>query len=258
VFGPTFLYYYARKDVAGLAVYGQRTVRLVGLGLALPIGLVCGLSKPLLCVWVGEEYAWMAGLVVLLTGYLCINLAVSPLFNIQNAMARVRVPGIVTCIMGPMNLGLAIFLAGPAGLGVYGVGVAGFVMLTARNIFTPLYCAWILRLPWWTFMREILTVALATGAIALTCLTASYWLDFASWGRLFTVGLVVAAVYAGLVWQFLLNGQERSLVLAKMRALSGASDSTGVSESTDTRKQLPTALTTSSRTGPSTAVDVKD
>ena len=121
VFGPTFLYYYARKDIAGLVVYGQRTVRLVGIGLAVPIGLVCGLFQAA-SQCVGREGVcldgWTGG-----TPYrlLCINLAVSPLFNIQNAMARVRVPAIVTCVMGPMNLGLAILLAGPAGLGIYGV-----------------------------------------------------------------------------------------------------------------------------------------
>ncbi len=243
VFGPTFLYYYARKDVASLVVYGQRTVRLVGLGLALPIGLICGLSKPLLCVWVGKDYAWMAGLVVLLTGHLCINLPVISLLNIQNATGRVRLPGIVTCVMGLLNLGLAILLAGPARLGIYGVAVAGCIMLAARTVFTPLYCSWILGLPWWTFMRDILTAALATGAIALACLTASYWIDFASWGRLFCVGIVVAGVYANLVWWFLLNCQERAIVLAKIGVPAAAFDSTGLPESTDLLEQWPTVPT---------------
>jgi membrane protein EpsK len=233
VFGPTFLYYYARKDLANLVVYGQRTVRLVGLGLALPIGLICGLSHPLLCAWVGKEYAWLAGLVSLLTGPLCVNLPVTSLLNIQNATGRVRLPGILTCVLGLMNLGLAILLAGPGELGIYGVALASCIMLTSRTLFTPFYCAWILELPFRTFFREILTVVLATGAIALTSFTASWWIDFSSWGRLFGAGVVVGTIYAGLAWLFLLNRQERALVLAKLRIPRAAFDSASLPETTD-------------------------
>ena len=51
-----------------------------------------------------------------------------------------RVPAIVTIVMGFGNLGLAILLAGPMGWGLYGVAAAGAIALTAKNlIFTPLY-----------------------------------------------------------------------------------------------------------------------
>ena len=43
-----------------------------------------------------------------------------------------------------------------------------------------------------------------------------YWLDFASWGRLFAVGLFAGAVHGALLWRFFLNPYERAIVLAKL------------------------------------------
>ena len=125
LFGPTMLYYYARHDIDGLARYGRQAVKLVGLLMALPIGLICGLSVPLLQTWLGSGFIDLAWLMSLMTVHLCVNIAVMPLFGIQNATKHVRTPAIVTIAMGAGNLGLAILLAGPMGWGLYGPAAAG-------------------------------------------------------------------------------------------------------------------------------------
>jgi len=89
------------------------------------------------------------------------------------ATNHVRLPGILTCVMGLGSLGLALLLAGPVGWGMYGVAVAGAVMLTAKNlVFTPLYTARILGLGYGTFYREILPVVASTIGLA----GAGWWL----------------------------------------------------------------------------------
>ena len=121
-------------------------MKLVGLLMALPIGLICGLSSPLLQTWLGPKFAELSWLMTLMTIHLSVNLAVLPLFSIQTATNAVRTPALVMIVMGMGNLGLAIFLAGPMGWGLYGVAAAGAIALTAKNlVFTPLYAA---SYPW--------------------------------------------------------------------------------------------------------------
>ena len=126
VFVPTILYYYANHNIEQLTIYSRRAVKLVGLIVALPIGLVCGLSRPLLTTWLGPDFADLSWLLVLMTLHMAITLPEGPLYSIFTAANRVRIPAIVTIVLGLGNLGLAIFLAGPMGWGLFGVAAAGY------------------------------------------------------------------------------------------------------------------------------------
>ena len=79
VFNPTVVYYYARKDIDGLVTYLRRAIKCLGLMLALPIGLMCGLSEPLLRLWLGPAFGALSPLLFLMASHLCINMAINPL-----------------------------------------------------------------------------------------------------------------------------------------------------------------------------------
>ncbi|HEY3417593.1 MAG TPA: oligosaccharide flippase family protein [Armatimonadota bacterium] len=214
VFAPTIIAFYAQHDLSGLVQYSQRAVKMLGLVIALPIGLICGLSRPLLHAWLGPEFAALSPLLSLMTIHLCVNLGVLPLFNIQVATNNVRLPGILTCVMGAMNLGLALWLAGPVGWGMYGVAAAGAIMLTAKNLlFTPLYGAHILGIGHGTFFRATIPIIVATLG-----LTASGWgiaslFPILSWTALFGVGAILTCLYLGFTYLILLTKEERGAAL---------------------------------------------
>jgi len=213
VFGPTIIMYYSRNDLSGLVRYSRQAVKFLGLFIAIPIGLICGMSKPLLQLWLGQSFVHLAPLMSLMTFHLCINLAVLPLFNIQVSTNHVRLPGIVTCIMGMMNLGLAVILAGSVGWGMYGVAIAGAIMLTAKNlVFTPIYAAHILKIKWTVFYREALPiVALALGLAALGWGVSSC-LSIISWTRLLLVASLLGAISMGVIFAGVLDKEERAYV----------------------------------------------
>ena len=50
-FGPPFAYLVANSNQKELRKYAAMAVRLVGIFTVLPIGLICGFSRPLLCGW---------------------------------------------------------------------------------------------------------------------------------------------------------------------------------------------------------------
>ncbi|MHB9131494.1 MAG: lipopolysaccharide biosynthesis protein [Armatimonadota bacterium] len=214
VFAPTITAYYARGDMDGLIRYSRLAVKFLGLVMALPIGLICGLSYPLLQIWLGKPFAGLAPLLSLMTIHLCINLGIVPLFNLQMAANRVRWPGIVTFITGAINLGLALLLADRVGWGMYGVAAAGAIMLTAKNaVFTPLYGAHILRKPLLTFFRELLPIVVMTVLVAGIGWGAARIWSLTSWLSLIGVGLLLSLVYVVAVVAGCLSPQERQIAL---------------------------------------------
>ncbi|HVV71071.1 MAG TPA: oligosaccharide flippase family protein, partial [Verrucomicrobiae bacterium] len=210
VFGPTILALYAKGNTKALLKYSRQAVRFVGCLMALPVALVCGLSRPLLETWLGPSFESLNVVMILLTFHLCLNLAVLPLFNIQVATGHVRWPGLVTCGMGAINLGLALLLAGPLGWNFYGVAAAGAITLSLKNlIFTPLYCSHLLGQPWHTFIRDMVPITVLTLVLAAAAWGMDRWLRLRGWADLFSAGTGLGLIWALAAYGLLLSASER-------------------------------------------------
>lgn len=222
VLTPIILTLYGRERQEALAVFSQQAVKFMGLIMALPIGLLCGLAAPLLTTWLGPDFTDLAPLVFFLTAHLCINVAVLPLFAVQIATGRVAVPGIVSLIMGVLNLLLALALASWTGWGAISIAIAGAIALSFKNaLFTTLYGAHILDLPWWTFLRSIIPGILGFLVVLLATyfLTARY--DLVGWLRLALVSGLISLVYLPLAYVVGLTRQEKTMLRTELRKRTG-------------------------------------
>jgi membrane protein EpsK len=218
VFGPSIVHLYAAGDVPGVVGYARWAIRLTGMFLAPVIGIICGLGQPLLVVWLGPEYAKLSWVLVVMILHLCVNIAVYPLFAVQSAVNRVKVPAIVTCVMGAANAVLALFLTPECGM--LGVATAGAVMMTAKNVlFTPLYAAKCLDAPPNVFFREIIKILSLTSVLAAIGFTGSRYVYLATWPRLAGAGSVLVIVYLAVVWFALLAPGERKQVCERLRSM---------------------------------------
>ena len=214
VFSPTVLYYFARNDIDGLMVFLRRTIKCMGFMLALPIGLMCGFSEPLLRLWLGPAFSEYSPLLFLMAAHLCINVAVLPLLGLQLAANRMKTPAVVTIVMGLGNLGLALLLARPVGWGLYGIAAAGAIMLTAKNVlFTPAYAAHVLGKPWTSFARELGLIVAVTAGTILLCRVALWFAPITGWIQMAGVSFIISIFYAAAAYRFFLNCEERAMLL---------------------------------------------
>lgn len=210
---PMLMICYARSEMERLIRLSKLTVRIFLLLMAIPISLLCVFSQPLLRLWLGDSFARLWPLMVIMLCHLGINVAVMPLFNIQVAVNRVALPGFVTLIMGMVNFVLAIFLAKYVGWGIYGVAIAGAITLTVKNaLFTPIYGAIILRQPWHAFLGSYLSgLAFFAGLLSLewlveACVHPKSWLHL---GVIFMLAGMIGLVAAWLA----LAKQDRRIVV---------------------------------------------
>lgn len=212
VLTPIVLTYYAKEQTESLIRVSRSAVKLMGLTMALPIGLVCGFAPVLLTVWVGSKFSFLAPLMVVLTGHLAINLAVLPLFSINVAYNRVKIPGILTLFMGIGNFILAIILPLYSGLGYYGVAVAAAIILTLKNaFFTPWYATRVLGVSAHTYTRAMLPGVVATIFIGGCAVAISQIFAITSFLPLVIAGGALVVLYLAILWPLGLNKSERSL-----------------------------------------------
>lgn len=213
VFSPTVLYLYAENDIKGLVLYLRRAIKFIGLLLGLPIALLCGFSEQLLGLWLGPSFESLGPLLALLCIHLCINMAINPLLGLQLATNRMKVPAIVTVVMGMGNFGLALLLAGPMGWGLYGIAAAGAIMLTLKNVFfTPVFAAYILKQPLAVFVRGLVPIVAVTLVAIGMCRLLALQVPLSSWLHLFGAGLVVSVIYCSAVLMFMLDDEEKSML----------------------------------------------
>ena len=162
VITPLGMIYYAQGEMQKLAQMIGMAVKLMSLALALPLALLCVFSSDILGFWLGDSFRSLGGLMTLQLCTLVVNLGVLPLFSINMATNRIKIPAILTLVMGGLNFFLAILFVQKFDLGYYGVAFAGIIVLTIKNvIFTPWYAAHLLDLKNSTFFRPLLNGFLA-------------------------------------------------------------------------------------------------
>ena len=212
VMTPIIITYYAKERIDELVNISKTAVRLTGYALALPIGYICGFAPQLLSLWVGPEFAKLSPLMFIVLSHLVINLSVMPLFAINVAYNKVRIPGIITFLMGIGNLLLAIIIPGITGWEYYGVAVAGAIMLTLKNtFFTPWYAAKVLGLSRKTFISSMLSNVLAMALAAGTCYMVTYLYQISGLLPLVTCGTILTLIYVSITWIFGLTPRERRI-----------------------------------------------
>lgn len=215
VLTPTILSFYARGQLESMIRITKSAVKLMGIAMALPVGFICGFAPQILSIWIGPDFARLAPLMVLLTVHLTTNLAVLPLFTINVAHNMVRVPGVVTFIMGICYTALAVALSLYTDWGYYGIAAAGAIVLTAKNaFFTPWYATRVLGIKTHTFTWSVLFGIMATIILAIFGSILVSVLMITNIAMLILAGVFVSLLYVLIMLIFGLNAFERDLFVS--------------------------------------------
>lgn len=210
VLSPVIMGRYALADHRGLHHLAGRTVRLFSIGIALPVGLLCGLSAPLLGVWLGPEYRHLSLLLIVMVAPLAINMATLPLSYVLTSYGKVRVQGLVTISLAALNVVLVIAVARWSPWGAVGVAAVSGVLLAVRNlVFLSSYSARVMGRPLGTFYYPVLRGVLTMAVIASVSYAVATILRPASLLGLAALGLLLAAAILPVLYRFALDRADR-------------------------------------------------
>ncbi len=222
VLGPMIMISYAKNHMEKLIKISTLSVKMMGLVMAIPIGIIAGLAGPLLSIWIGEEFANLAPLMWLMILPLTINLAILPLFNVQVALNKVKIPGLFSLSIGLGNLLLALVFIMSLDIGIYSIALASAIMLIIKNfIFTPLYASHILGLSKTFFYKFTISGFIISIIIFLTLLWIQSWLILDSWLGLIGISVIIGLISLPIIWFFLLSGEEKGWILGIIKKKKG-------------------------------------
>lgn len=211
VLDPIMYARFGQDDEEGMLRLARRATKFLGLILGLPVGLMCGLSRPLLHTWMGASVARYWKLLWLLTFHRSVNQCTRPLMSINIARNQMRWPAVATLAIGLFNLGLAIMLG--RRWGMYGVATAGMIAMTLRNaVFQTLYVSWTVQRSPRYFVAPLAATTLATLGLALGLHMLSSALNLEGWSRLAGIGLGSSLLYIFVMGGLFLDAEERALL----------------------------------------------
>ena len=219
---PPIVVRYASGDMQGLLRLSGQAAKFLGLIVALPAGLLTGFGKPLLGTWLGASFMHLSPLLWLLVIPLAVEAAQYHLSAILIAANKLRMPALTLIAFGVGNVGLAILLAGPFHWGLYGVATAGAITSLGRNgFFMPMYTASVVGESWWAPLKNTGNALMAGLLLAGAAALVSPLVRPGSWVRLGLAAAPVGIAYAGAMYFFALNDEERltlrKIVLSSLR-----------------------------------------
>ena len=212
VLSPAIMAHYATGNKQALQELAKRSVRLLAVWLALPIGLLCGMGAPLLAFWLGPAFADLETVLLLLVAPLTINLATRPLSYVLTAYNEVKAQGLVTLALGAANVVLAIAFV-RAGLGLAGVPAAAALVWTMRNVlFVSSRSAVLLGLRWYAFNGHLAIGLLGmAGVAALGRILCALWWP-TGWLSLASFAAVITLAYGAFAYFVFMTKADRELV----------------------------------------------
>ena len=212
IVNPAIVGRYAVQDVEGLQRLALRSVKLCGLALAVPVGLIVGFGRPLLGLWLGPDFRHLDVLLLVLVGHLSVNLATMPLAYVINAYNAVRFQGLVTVALGVVNVALAVLFVAGFGWGLIGIAAATAIVLTVKNLVLGVSTMRLLGRPARALLFPLAIVGITASAVAGLAWATTRLVTVDGYLQLALAGTVVATL-AGLgVLRLALTADERALV----------------------------------------------
>ena len=210
IVGPMIIIAYSTNRIKDVFKYSELSVKLLSIFVGLITGLICGLADPLLMVWVGYEFTQYSPILVVMLSHLFINLGVLPLNNVNTALNKVRLPGIMSCLIGGLNFLLAIIFVKYLDFGLIGVAIAGSIALTLKNgLFTPIYAAHILKTNKFQFLKPLFLGGVTWMMSFAISYLSYYFVQVNTWLSLIVIAAISGLIITVLLWMFILGSNDR-------------------------------------------------
>jgi O-antigen/teichoic acid export membrane protein len=218
VVAPVTFEYIAHGKMEELARQLRRVVKYMGLIMALPVGLVCGLAKPLLNLWLGEQFTDLWPLVWLLILPLGIGIVMNPLLLVGRGLNKVKLPAIVTVMGGIFNLVMSVVMAKFTNFGIFGVGLVLATETVLINIgFIPLYAAYLVGKNRQFFLTSLVPGGLVFAMVSAVVVGCIMLMNSVSVTVLAAAAVTVTCLYGVAVYYVAMGTEDRLFVMSLLK-----------------------------------------
>jgi O-antigen/teichoic acid export membrane protein len=152
---PVIITFYAKKEFVKMQSYVNFSIKHISLILIILCSIISGFSKPILLLWLGNEYVSKSFVLIAMTLPLAFSMGTLSTLALNKAHNKVAIPGIITLLAGLLNFIINYqFLR--AGYGYLSIALVGGSILLLKNLFfSPMYSANVMKIPLLSFLKDI-------------------------------------------------------------------------------------------------------
>lgn len=218
-FEPMYLKSYAEDDTRTLMKDFRVAMKLSGMLSNIVFAGFVALGMAFYKLWIpGEDIAVIYTLTVINNMVTIPGGPMQPLYYIYTLTLKKKVPTFITIGGGLLNVAGMYLLIRYTGLGVYAVVWTTVVIMMLINFITnPLYMAYVLDQPWWTFYPAILRNLVSCGVLVVVFKLLNRLYTPASWLTLILSACVLAVVGGVLHLLIVCSREDWKLLREKVR-----------------------------------------
>lgn len=218
-FEPMYLKSYAEDDTRTLMKDFRVAMKLSGMLSNIVFAGFVALGMAFYKLWIpGEDIAVIYTLTVINNMVTIPGGPMQPLYYIYTLTLKKKVPTFITIGGGLLNVAGMYLLIRYTGLGVYAVVWTTVIIMMLINFITnPLYMAYVLDQPWWTFYPAILRNLVSCGVLVVVFKLLNRLYTPASWLTLILSACVLAVVGGVLHLLIVCSREDWQMLCEKMR-----------------------------------------
>ena len=214
-FMPNFNILYAKGEFERLKQELQKSIKIVGYIVCIPLGFLLVFAKEFFSLWVpSSDAGFLAGLSFLTIIPMIFGASINPVFGVFTITNKLKVPSLVLLGAGILNTAAIFILLKTTSLGIWAIPLVGAIQHALRNFFfSPTYAAYCLNLKWYTFYPNIFKCCVGLGITAIAGLLVKHCMPSNSWGLLIAQGVLVALIAGAINMFIVLNKSDRTYLV---------------------------------------------
>jgi membrane protein EpsK len=152
---PVIITFYAKKEFVKMQSYVNFSIKHISLILIILCSIISGFSKPILLLWLGNEYVSKFLVLIVMILPLAFSMGTLSTLAVNKAHNKVALPGIVTFLAGLLNF-IINFQLLKSGYGYLSIALVGGSILLLKNlVFSTMYSANVMKIPLLSFLKDI-------------------------------------------------------------------------------------------------------
>jgi O-antigen/teichoic acid export membrane protein len=209
---PTFISMYAEGRADAMISRANQALKLMAVLLIPMVALLAGASGPLLSVWLGKGFGKLGLVLVLMLFSILFEMIVRPLYSINFAYNRIKIPSLITIAFGILNIVLTILFV-RLNWGIQGVALAGLITLNLRSlVFIPIYTAYIQNIKFYHYLIRLIVILFNAILFTVFCALVAHYMHINNWAKIFLYFIVCGILYAMTVLLFVLNKTDKQFI----------------------------------------------
>ena len=218
---PSVAAYQASGENEKLAHFAINSVRIQGMLISIPVGVLCGLAGPVLRCWLRPEYGYLADLLAPMAWLILVPLVLegsfNPVFILIQAPEAIPFPAKASVALGLLNVVLGFSLVKFTGMGIYGMALAVATTLILRYaVVLPIYAAKVMHQPWYVLIQQQAQIVIQLAITGGLAWYASQYVHGRSLPQLVLAASAAGAI-ATVIAALQLSQPERERLLALVR-----------------------------------------